>query len=106
MMDRQLLIGMIVGFIIGWVVEWGIDFLYWRRRYRKLEQTLSQPRDNLQKIKGIGPEVEKRLNEAGIFSFEQLSRLSQTEIWEIIGKEQTGFEAPNAVQDESDGESE
>src|SRR5262245_18881090 len=35
--------------------------------------------DNLTVIKGIGPVIAKRLNQAGIYTFEQLAGLSQDE---------------------------
>ena len=36
--------------------------------------------DNLQEIKGIGPAIEKTLNEMGIFRFEQIAEMSEYEI--------------------------
>ena len=42
-------------------------------------------KDNLQAIKGVGPVISKRLNEAGIYTFEELSRLSPDELQEIMG---------------------
>ena len=40
-------------------------------------------RDDLKKIKGIGPKLEKMLYEIGISTFRQLSKLSESE-YEII----------------------
>ena len=42
-------------------------------------------RDNLQAIKGVGPVISKRLNEAGVYTFEELSRLNPDELQEIMG---------------------
>ena len=42
-------------------------------------------KDNLQAIKGVGPVISKRLNEAGIYTFEELSRLTPDELEEIMG---------------------
>ena len=42
-------------------------------------------KDNLQAIKGVGPVISKRLNEAGIYTFEELSQLTATELEEIMG---------------------
>ncbi|MBT8322355.1 MAG: molybdopterin oxidoreductase, partial [Eudoraea sp.] len=39
----------------------------------------SQTPDNLQKVKGIGPLMEKTLNKLGIFSFLQVSKMSEKE---------------------------
>jgi predicted flap endonuclease-1-like 5' DNA nuclease len=36
--------------------------------------------DNLQMLKGVGPKLAQKLNENGIFSFEQIARLSPNEI--------------------------
>ncbi len=41
--------------------------------------------DNFQIIKGIGPSFSKRLREAGIHTFEQLSELTPQEMEEILG---------------------
>mgnify|MGYP002712954812 CR=1 FL=1 len=37
-------------------------------------------KDDLKKIQGIGPFIENKLNTIGIFSFEQLSKMSKTDI--------------------------
>ncbi|MCI0549360.1 MAG: helix-hairpin-helix domain-containing protein [Anaerolineae bacterium] len=42
-------------------------------------------KDNLQAIKGVGPVISKRLNEAGIYTFEELSQLTPDELQEIMG---------------------
>ncbi|MEO8356109.1 MAG: helix-hairpin-helix domain-containing protein [Chloroflexota bacterium] len=41
--------------------------------------------DDLKMIKGVGPAMEKKLNEAGITTFEQLSRLTSTDLGNILG---------------------
>lgn len=38
------------------------------------------PRDDLKQIKGVGPAIEKTLNELGIFRFEQIADMSEHEI--------------------------
>ena len=42
-------------------------------------------KDDLQAIKGIGPAIEKKLNNAGIQTFEALARLSTEELENILG---------------------
>lgn len=42
--------------------------------------------DNLQMIKGIGPQIEKKLNKAGIHTFDQMSRLTTDQLKSILGK--------------------
>lgn len=45
----------------------------------------SSRKDDLKKIKGIGPVMEKKLNAAGINTFEQFSRLTTQDIQNILG---------------------
>ena len=47
-------------------------------------QTKSE-KDNLKVIKGIGPAIEKKLNNAGIHTFEALARLTNEELENILG---------------------
>jgi large subunit ribosomal protein L21 len=42
-------------------------------------------KDDLKNIKGIGPILEKKLNAAGVNTYEQFSRLTTTEIQNILG---------------------
>ncbi|WP_031426783.1 50S ribosomal protein L21 [Flavimarina sp. Hel_I_48] len=39
--------------------------------------------DNLKEINGIGPAYEKRLNEVGIFTYEQISKLKEADMEEL-----------------------
>lgn len=41
--------------------------------------------DDLIVIKGIGPVINRKLNEAGVFTFEQLGALTPTRLREIVG---------------------
>ena len=103
----------VLGLLIGWLAEWVIDWYYWRgrmysiagenanlkERVTSLEaQRIQRPgsakgmlitdkdgNDNFQAIKGIGPAFSKRLKEAGITTFEQLSQLTVEEMEEILG---------------------
>jgi large subunit ribosomal protein L21 len=47
--------------------------------------TIANRPDDLTKIKGIGPVIAKKLNDAGIMTFQQLSRLSTEEFEQIMG---------------------
>lgn len=42
-------------------------------------------RDDLKKIKGIGPVLEKKLHAAGVTTYQQLSRLTTQELQNILG---------------------
>lgn len=42
-------------------------------------------RDDLKLIKGIGPQIEKKLNKAGVNTFDQMSRLTVEELKAILG---------------------
>jgi len=103
----------ILGLLIGWVIEWIMDWFYWRKRIRHLAEEnvdlkgriilleskknkrtqLSKTRpfgksgkDNLKAIRGIGPVIEKRLNQAGVYTFEELAALDPEELEEILGE--------------------
>lgn len=41
---------------------------------------VDEPHDNLQQIKGIGPAIEKTLNEMGIFRYHQIAEMSEYDI--------------------------
>lgn len=97
----------ILGLLVGWLIEWVIDYFYWRRRYAEKEvvyarQTTSESRvapmsavesrpavkaapDDLKIIKGIGPVIERKLNDAGIHTFEQLGNLTVADLRRILG---------------------
>ena len=97
----------ILGLLVGWLIEWIIDWFYWRTRYaeqrtgsskppvqvravpaRAVEEPRPQAKpapDNLQVIKGIGPVIERKLNEAGITTFEQLGNLTPADLRRILG---------------------
>lgn len=49
-----------------------------------------RPRDRLQDIKGIGPAIEKTLNEMGIFTFQQIAEMSEYDI-NRVAKQLKGF---------------
>lgn len=104
---------LVLGLFIGWLAEWAIDWVYWRgqnlritnentslrERIASLESAKNQRRlsakgisltdkdgnDNFQAIKGIGPIFAKRLKEAGIQTFEQLSQLPSKDLERILG---------------------
>jgi len=48
------------------------------------------PRDNLKRIKGVGPAIEKTLNEMGIFSFQQIADMSEYDI-DRVARRLKGF---------------
>jgi predicted flap endonuclease-1-like 5' DNA nuclease len=53
-------------------------------------------KDNLKVIKGVGPAIEKKLNNAGIYTFAALSKLSKKELETILGNQ------IKRLQDEND----
>jgi large subunit ribosomal protein L21 len=96
-------VALVIGLIIGWLVEWVIDWFYWRRAHpepaqkptdisaitsaQKTVRSKTPPAnpDNLTVIKGIGPVIAKRLNQAGIYMYEQLADLTLDEFEEALG---------------------
>jgi predicted flap endonuclease-1-like 5' DNA nuclease len=97
----------VLGLLIGWLIEWLIDYFYWRRRHGEGEvspriestnvrRTLSTAEtetsppvrvtpDDLKVIRGIGPVIERKLNEAGVYTFEQLGNLTPSGLRRILG---------------------
>lgn len=103
----------VLGLLFGWLAEWAIDWYYWRGHIRKIahENTGLKERiaslearatpiplsakkvplidaegnHNFQAIKGVGPVFAKRLKDAGILTFEQLSNLKTKQLEEILG---------------------
>jgi predicted flap endonuclease-1-like 5' DNA nuclease len=99
----------VLGLLIGWLIEWLIDYFYWRRRYSEketryvetnvpvdrnpapaapeedLRPVVQAPPDDLKIIKGIGTVIERKLNEAGIYTFEQLGNLTPADLRRILG---------------------
>lgn len=103
----------VLGLFLGWLAEWAIDWYHWRPQISQItrENTALRERivalqsvkipvllspknvpivdkdgnDNFQAIKGIGPVFARRLKEAGIQTFEELSQLKPHQLEEILG---------------------
>lgn len=103
----------VLGLLLGWLAEWAIDWFYWRGQITRVakENTGLRERiasleamknpvplsaknvpivnkdgsDNFQAIKGIGPVFAKRLKDAGVTTFKQLSQLKPNQLEEILG---------------------
>ena len=48
-----------------------------------LPVAVESQKDDLQKIQGIGPFLEKQLNELGLYTYEQISKLNETQIEQL-----------------------
>ena len=107
----NLWIVLLIGILIGWLLEWIIDWVYWRRKAdaqpiaedKSAELKAAQEKinaleaeledcgevriDPLEKVKGIGPVIKRKLNDSGIFSFKQLGALTPEKLEEIVGEE-------------------
>ena len=99
----NIAIALVLGLLIGWLIEWVIDWFYWRRPRQEPPPPPAQPattpvptqktryksppadKDDLKKIKGIGPVIEKQLNGEGIYTFEQLANLTLDEFEDAMG---------------------
>jgi predicted flap endonuclease-1-like 5' DNA nuclease len=53
-------------------------------------------KDNLKVIRGIGPAIEKKLNDAGVYTFAALARLTKKDLETILGSQ------VKRLQDEND----
>jgi predicted flap endonuclease-1-like 5' DNA nuclease len=96
----NIAIALVLGLLIGWSIEWIIDWFYWRRprpepaptpaampaalKPERARKPPANPED-LTVIKGIGPVISKRLNQAGIYTYEQLADLTLDEFEEALG---------------------
>lgn len=96
----NIVIALVLGVLIGWLIEWVIDWFYWRRPRQEAAalpasepvatQKIRYPKrpadaDDLKKIKGIGPVIEKQLNKVGLYKYEQLAELTLDEFEEALG---------------------
>jgi predicted flap endonuclease-1-like 5' DNA nuclease len=84
-MSQDFWIGLCIGLAAGWGIEWLIDWKYWRARHALIVNQLEETKENLRIIKGLGKKLEKRLNQAGIYSFSALAALTQDELEHIVG---------------------
>ena len=103
----------VLGLLIGWMAEWALDWYYWRGRMSRVADentglkeriaalearknpvrlsaknipiTDADGKDNFQAIKGVGPVFAKRLKDAGVVTFDQLSRMKPGQLEEILG---------------------
>ena len=104
-MSRLILL--IIGFVAGWFLKDGnweewleklktyfepteapqkpISLLEKKSVKENIEKSTETSADPLEKIKGIGPVIKKKLNESGIQTFAQLAALSPQELEEIVG---------------------
>jgi len=102
------LITFFLGLLSGWLMKWLIDFSQRPERLaQRSEPDSSRTRagsratstgegqslavrrtapDDLKVIKGIGPVIERKLNEAGIYTFGQLGSLTAHDLQRILGK--------------------
>lgn len=53
----------------------------------KITKVILRDRDDFERINGIGPVFARRLNEAGIFTFEQLASLPAARIQQLVAVE-------------------
>lgn len=65
---------------------------------RILEQDVAGEKDDLQQIKGVGPAIEKTLNDLGIYSFDQIAQMSEHEI-DRVAQRVKGFRSRVYRQD-------
>jgi predicted flap endonuclease-1-like 5' DNA nuclease len=112
-----LVAGLMIGWLVEWIIDWrfwrrdlytSLDLeRQWRKELsaaqkeiRQLQAQLTEHagssgdavddeihRDPLEQIDGIDPAFEQRLNEAGIFTFAQLSTASAEQVAELVQPE-------------------
>ena len=110
-----LVLGLLIGWLVEWIIDWvywrnrtralseqnetlskenqelkkRIAALVPRANKRS-QLAKTRPfgkggKDNLKAIRGVGPVIEKRLNQAGIYTFEEMAQLTTDELTEILG---------------------
>ncbi|MCP4141712.1 MAG: hypothetical protein GY755_15805 [Chloroflexi bacterium] len=99
----------LIGVLVGWLIEWIIDWAYWRREAppesaNKSDEVSDLRQENaklksrltlcdeikphqLERIKGIGPAIKKRLNKNKIKTFSQLADITPQHLIEIVGEQ-------------------
>ena len=102
--DMNPVFAFVLGLLGAWLTDWLIDYVYWRRRYAEKEEPYARQttsglasvsdgearpavqtgRDDLKIIKGIGTILERKLNDAGIYTFEQLGNLTPADLRRIL----------------------
>lgn len=92
----NVIIALVIGLLIGWLIEWIIDWFYWRRPTAE-SVTISAPRkkerytvppanpDDFTVIKGVGRVIAKKLNQSGLYTYEQLADLTLDEFEDALG---------------------
>jgi predicted flap endonuclease-1-like 5' DNA nuclease len=68
------------------------------RRILDEDAESADDKDDLKQIKGVGPAIEKTLNELGIFSFNQIAEMSEYEI-DRVAQRLKGFRSRIYRQD-------
>lgn len=63
----------------------GQEIKYATRSAAPSESVQAPAQDDLKVIKGIGPVIERKLNSAGIYTFDALARLSVADLEKILG---------------------
>jgi len=85
----QIILWLIIAFLLGFIIGWLLSSQFKRSQYKdlKLGEDLksTEAQDDLKIIKGVGPVLEKKLNEFGITTFRQIAELDQNEI-ELISE--------------------
>jgi len=116
-MSRLILL--IIGFVAGWFLKDG-NWEEWFKKLKTYFEPTEAPQkpislleeksveatpeqedkivpDPLEKIKGIGPVIKKKLNESGIHTFSQLAALNPQELEEIVGPSIKRFTNEDAI---------
>ena len=103
----QIIICLLIAFLFGLLIGWLLKSISCKAKLRELEAKLSSKplaeapvatvikksapvksdvKDDLKKILGVGPVLEKTLNKNGIINFRQVAELSSSEIQDLSTK--------------------
>lgn len=123
-----LVLGILIGWLVEWVIDWvywrkKYDRLLLEKQALEIKAqeaatAASEPlparaaapadvvptinlRDDLKIIRGIGPEIERRLNQAGIMTFAELGALSSEDLETILGPMITRLSNEDSLLDQA-----
>lgn len=74
----EIIIMLAVAFLLGYLFHWAV---FCRDNHISSDSMIP---DDLKKIEGIGPKIEKLLNDASIYTFKGLSKSSLTTLKQIL----------------------
>ena len=88
----QMLLCLLLAALLGFLIGWALRAIMCQRKVAELEEQLaatvaaggSGQRDDLKKIEGIGPKIQKLLNDDQIFTFTELAEAPVNRLKDLL----------------------